>query len=105
MGRVLANFELSLNGSWKFKGFDEGKGEELGAQRLEYDEGDWLSAKVPRAIFHIDLLDNKLIPDPFKGCNEREVQWVNENEWWYRKEIDLTDELVGMDVVELFRWT
>ena len=96
----MANFELSLNGSWKFKGFDEGKGEELGAQRLEYDEGDWLSAKVPGTV-HIDLLANKVIPDPFKDLNEEKVQWVPQKEWWYRKEINVSPKLLEKQVVEL----
>ena len=96
----MANFELSLNGSWKFKGFDEGKGEELGAQRLEYDDGDWLSANVPGTV-HLDLLANKVIPDPFKDLNEEKVQWVPQKEWWYRKEINVSPELLEKQVVEL----
>jgi beta-mannosidase len=35
------------------------------------------------------------------GVNEREVQWVNESEWWYRKEVELTPEIVNKDVIEL----
>jgi len=96
----LANFELSLNGSWKFKGFVECNGEELGAYRVEYDDDGWLPAKVPGTV-HLDLLANNVIPDPFKDLNEEKVQWAPENEWWYRKEIELSPELLEKQVVEL----
>jgi beta-mannosidase len=96
----LPNFKLSLNGSWKFKGFAECNGEELGAHRIEYDDDGWLPAKVPGTV-HIDLLANNVIPDPFKDLNEEKVQWVPENEWWYRKEIELSPELLEKQVVEL----
>ena len=92
--------ELSLNGSWKFKGFSECNGEELGAYKLEYNGNGWLPAQVPGTV-HSDLMANNVIPDPFKGLNEKAVQWVPENEWWYRKEIDLTDDFLEKQVVEL----
>ena len=33
---------------------------------------------------HLDLLHHNLIPDPFVGKNELDVQWVGEKEWMYR---------------------
>jgi len=72
-------FEFSLNGSWKFKGFAECNGEELGAYKLEYNGDGWLPAKVPGTV-HLDLLANKVIPDPFKDLNEKKVRWVAESE-------------------------
>jgi len=33
---------------------------------------------------HLDLLANGLIPDPFIGKNELDVQWVGEAQWLYR---------------------
>lgn len=35
---------------------------------------------------HTDLLNNDEIPDPFIDTNEREVQWVGEEDWEYRTE-------------------
>jgi len=35
----------------------------------------WLSAKVPGTV-HTDLLANKIIPDPFFGTNEKQLQWI-----------------------------
>ena len=43
----------------------------------------WLTAKVPGCI-HNDLLRHKRIPDPFWGSNERELQWIEEEDWSYR---------------------
>ena len=46
-------------------------------------QGQWYPAFLPSYI-HTDLLDNKLIPDPFFGCNEDSVQWVSDSCWTYR---------------------
>ena len=92
--------ELSLNGSWRFKGFAQRNGEELGAYRVEFDDADWLFGSVPGTV-HLDLMINKLIEDPFKDLNEPKVQWVAEDEWWYRREIQLTPEILQHQVVEL----
>lgn len=93
--------EVKLDGLWRFKGYKGLNGEEQGAHTTTCPMEGWLLAEAPLTA-HTNLMDNKLIPDPFKGCNEREVQWVNENEWWYRKEIELSAELAGKDVVELY---
>lgn len=39
-------------------------------------------AKVPGTI-HTDLLQNKLISDPFFGNNEKELQWIENQDWSY----------------------
>lgn len=33
---------------------------------------------------HLDLLSHKLIPDPFIGKNELDVQWIGEKAWVYK---------------------
>lgn len=44
----------------------------------------WLPvAQFPTNI-HLDLLAHNLIPDPFHGKNENQVQWVGERSWAYR---------------------
>jgi beta-mannosidase len=93
--------EVVLGGLWRFKGYKGSDGEEQRAYATDAPLEGWLLAEAPLTA-HTNLMDNKLIPDPFKGCNEREVQWVTENEWWYRKEIDLTEEVVSKDAVELY---
>lgn len=53
-------------------------------------QGQWYPAFVPSYI-HTDLLDNKLIPDPFFGTNEDSVQWVSDSCWTYRLRFDATE--------------
>ncbi|KAK5657006.1 hypothetical protein OQA88_3529 [Cercophora sp. LCS_1] len=40
-------------------------------------------AQFPTNV-HLDLLHNGLIPDPFIGKNELDVQWVGEAQWTYK---------------------
>lgn len=40
-------------------------------------------AQFPTNV-HLDLIHNKIIPDPFIGKNENDVQWVGEKAWIYR---------------------
>ena len=51
----------------------------------------WLSAKIPGTV-HTDLLANKLIPDPFFGANEKQLQWIENEDWQYQTTINLTKE-------------
>ena len=64
------------------------------------DERIWRSATVPGTV-HTDLLAHHLIPDPFKGMNEKAVQWVDKKDWWYRCTFNVTEEQLKQDVVEL----
>jgi beta-mannosidase len=60
----------------------------------------WIQAEVP-GVVHIDLIRNGVIPDPFYGVNEDSVRWVENVEWWYRKDFDLPDELSKSEHIEL----
>ncbi len=42
----------------------------------------WLKAKVPGTV-HTDLLENKIIPDPYFGNNEKLLQWIENEDWEY----------------------
>ena len=46
------------------------------------------SAFLPVSQFptnvHLDLLHHNLIPDPFMGKNENDVQWIGEKAWVYK---------------------
>ena len=39
-------------------------------------------ATIPGTV-HTDLFENKLIPDPFFGANEKELQWIENENWEY----------------------
>jgi beta-mannosidase len=57
-------------------------------------------AKVPGTV-HTDLLYNKLIPDPFYGSNEKELQWIEECNWEYLCKFDCSEEIIQKKNIEL----
>ena len=60
----------------------------------------WLPAVVPGCV-HTDLLRAKLIPDPFFGCNEAELQWIEERDWEYRATFTVPAELFADEQIDL----
>jgi beta-mannosidase len=71
---------LELNGSWSVKANDAYKLLPADQQRVK----DWIPARVPGTI-HTDLLEQKIIPDPFYRMQENDVQWVENIQWYYRR--------------------
>lgn len=63
------NKQRSLNNEdWKFK---------------QETKENWLPAKIPGTV-HTDLLANKVIEDPFFGTNEKQLQWIENENWNYK---------------------
>src|SRR5665213_715860 len=60
----------------------------------------WLPATVPGCV-HTDLRRAGAIPDPRRGTNEAELQWIDERDWEYSAEFTADPRLLGEDVVEL----
>ena len=60
----------------------------------------WLAAQTPGCV-HLDLLRHGLIPDPFYGSNERNLQWIEQETWGYRTQFVADDALLAGDVIEL----
>jgi beta-mannosidase len=75
---------FKLDQGWELR--ERAAGADLPAQ-LAAAEG-WLAATVPGTVQQ-DLLAAGLIPDPFVGLAENEVQWIGEREWLYRCRFDL----------------
>lgn len=73
--------KISLNGEWEFKDAEEKILKEFAL------------AQVPGSV-HTDLLAKKLIPDPFYGTKEDDLQWVGEKDWVYRKHFSVTKEFL-----------
>ena len=59
---------------------------------------DWLPAAVPGTA-HGTLLEHGLIPDPFHGTNENDVQWVGESDWLYQLHFDAPPPGLHADLV------
>ncbi|MFB6455227.1 glycoside hydrolase family 2 protein [Chitinophaga sp. Hz27] len=77
--------EIQLSSGWEF---------------ARADEKIWRPATVPGTV-HTDLLAQHLIPDPFKGTNEKNVQWVDKKDWEYHTKLPVTAEMLKQDVIEL----
>ena len=60
----------------------------------------WMRASVPGTV-HTDLMAAGVIPDPLAGMNENLVQWVDSQQWVYRRRFDLADSLLAADRIEL----
>ena len=61
----------------------------------------WLAAQVPGCV-HTDLLHNKLISDPFVETRERNLTWIEREEWEYRTVFNINNEIINKDQVRLF---
>ena len=61
---------------------------------------EWIPATVPGCI-HTDLLAAGKIEDPFYRDNEKNVQWVGETSWTYRRTFDVPLETLSHDRVLL----
>ena len=50
---------------------------------------------------HTDLRRHRLIPDPFWGTNELQLQWIEERDWEYRAIFTVSSGLPDEEVVDL----
>ncbi len=71
----------TLQCAWEFKAFDQ---------------DNWMPATVPGSV-HTDLLDNGIIEDPYYRLNERNLQWIDKNNWAYRTQFQLGKSLLGRE--------
>ncbi|KAL8939997.1 MAG: hypothetical protein Q9216_003049 [Gyalolechia sp. 2 TL-2023] len=74
---VLPLTAISLHDGWRFRQTGD-------------DEGEWMPvAQFPTNV-HLDLIHNKIIPDPYIAKNEVDVQWVGEKSWVYKTNFKLS---------------
>ena len=57
-------------------------------------DANWLPAKVPGTV-HTDLFQNKIIPDPFLGSNEKQLQWIENEDWEYQTSFSVSKKEVN----------
>jgi beta-mannosidase len=76
---------INLNNGWKFTS--------------EIYNTDY-PANIPGSI-HTDLFRNNLIPDPFTGQNEKDLQWIDTLDWIYKTEFPKPEGLKTNDQLEL----
>ncbi|KIC64252.1 beta-mannosidase [Chryseobacterium taiwanense] len=63
-------------------------------------ENKWLTASVPGTV-HLDLMNNKIIPDPYKDENEKKVQWVENEDWDYQTSFIISSKELANQNVDL----
>ena len=66
-----------INSGWKF-------------QRVSKDVSSWHPATVPGCV-QADLLAISEIEDPYFRMNERNIQWVDKEDWKYRTVFDVSN--------------
>ncbi|MCX5754429.1 MAG: glycoside hydrolase family 2 protein, partial [Candidatus Krumholzibacteria bacterium] len=63
-------------------------------------EGTWRPAGVPGCV-HTDLLAAGLIEDPFFGTNEKDLQWIENEDWEYRTVFDAAPAFLARERIEI----
>ena len=80
-----ALIKYPLDGAWEFR---------------QAGQATWRPATVPGCV-HLDLMATGIIPDPFYRDNEVRVQWVENEDWEYRREFRLPGTMTNKDHIEL----
>ena len=57
-------------------------------------------ATIPGTV-HTDLFANQLIPDPFFGANEKQLQWIENENWEYETTFLLSEKEISNENIEL----
>lgn len=73
---LFSQNRINLNEGWKF--------------RKANSNDQWLNASVPSTV-HSDLLKNGAIPDPYKGCNHNDIEWIENASWEYSLDFNSGD--------------
>ncbi|OAA47912.1 beta-mannosidase [Metarhizium rileyi] len=68
---MVVRTAIPINKNWQFRQADK-------------DDASYLDVSQFPTHIHLDLLHHKLIPDPYIGQNENEVQWIGETVWVYK---------------------
>ena len=66
----------------------------------QQNKADWFPAKVPGEV-HVDLLNNKLIPDPFYRDNEKKLQWIEKENWEYHTTFTVSSAILAKKHINL----
>ena len=80
------NIQRSLNNEdWKFK---------------QENKQNWFAATIPGTV-HTDLLANKVIENPFFGSNEKDLQWIENENWNYKTSFLISNSEINFKNIEL----
>src|SRR4030095_3173910 len=82
---AVSKLKVPLSNGWQFR---------------EAGKDQWHAATVPGCV-HTDLLNNKLIDDPFYRDNEKKLQWIGKTDWEYQTSFNLAPEMLAKTKLEL----
>src|SRR5258708_36153073 len=80
---------VPLANGWKLQDFSPGAGVRGGAHLPAHADRDWLDITVPGDV-HRTLIAAGRIADPFYDRNETACAWMEQREWWYRLQFDVS---------------
>lgn len=83
--------EIPLNSGWEFRQVPHSE---------SANSTVWRPAQVPGNV-HLDLLRNKLIPDPYYRDNEARLQWIEDADWEYRATVQAAPATLAQKNIEL----
>ncbi|KAF9052310.1 glycoside hydrolase [Hymenopellis radicata] len=85
---------IELKSNWTWKQCDDS------LEKALTSDG-WRETKAYPSEVHVELMKNGLIPDPYLGFNEHQVQWIGETEWIYRCTFTFDENKDGREHAEL----
>ncbi|HWR15737.1 MAG TPA: glycoside hydrolase family 2 protein [Terriglobales bacterium] len=88
---IAAVQSRTIHEGWRFRALSE---------EVQPAFREWRAASVP-GVVQTDLLENKLIPDPFYQTNEYQLQWIGLTDWEYQTEFTVDQTTLGREHVEL----
>jgi beta-mannosidase len=91
---------LTLDHGWEFRQASTAEQPSNQAPITYEPPAQWRPATVPGDV-HLDLLAQKLIPDPFFGTNVAKLQWISTADWEYRTSFTAAPSLTNRAHVEL----
>src|SRR5687767_3789392 len=87
-------YKQSLNEGWTVRPVGDFSSLPAGFPRTQ------IPARVPGCV-HTDLLRANLIPDPYAGRNEHELQWIGHTDWQYRTTFVADENLFTHERIDL----
>lgn len=80
--RMEPRVVIPIDKNWEFKQVDK-------------ENSKYLPVSQFPTHVHLDLLHHKLVPDPYIGKNELQVQWIGESVWAYKTTFTTPDGVVS----------
>lgn len=82
---IATELKIPINSGWQFK---------------QASKTEWYEAKIPGTV-HTDLLENELIEDPYYRTNEKELQWIEHEDWEYKTTFNVNSNIITKDRIVL----